>query len=197
MTEAVVDTSAPAQPAPAAAAPAPAPAQPAAPAAAPAAPAPVAAAPAQQPAVPQNYDLSGAGFDAEVTAGLAAQARAAGLTQEQAAAQAKGLSTFVAQINERATKAAVEKATAELKADPEYGGANFETTLANAKAAAQSIGGDALLAELDRTGLGNSPVLIKTLAKLAKSGLVKGDFVAGGNARSGGEKSLAALLYGE
>lgn len=197
MTDAVTPVEAPAQPAPAAAAPAPAPVQPAAPAAAPAAPAPVAAATPAAPAAPVNYDLSAAGFDPEITAGLVEQARAAGLAPDAAAAQAKGLSTFVATINERAARAAVAKADAELRADPEFGGANYDQTLATAKAAAQSLGGDALLAELDRTGLGNSPTLIKALATLAKSGVVKGEFVAGGNARDGGEKPSAAIFYGD
>src|SRR5690606_5468301 len=139
-------------------------------------------------------DLSAAGFDAEVTAALAEQARAAGLTQEQAAAQAKGLAQFVSAIETRRAESAMKAAEAALRADPEFGGANYDKTLADAKSAAVSLFGEQFL---QRTPLGNDPDFIKGLVKLHRAGLVKGDFVAGGNARDGGEKTTAAIFYGD
>src|SRR5690606_25816921 len=116
---------------------------------------------------PAQYVMpEGVALDSETANELAVQARVAGLSQEQFAQQVAGLSQFANLIQTRATQAAVAKATAELKADPEYGGANFDKTIADAKATVESIGGADLLAELDRTGLGNSPALIKAFAKL-------------------------------
>lgn len=167
----------------------------AAPAAAPAAAAPAAAAPA--PAAPADYTLQLDGvLDADSVAEMKAAFKAAGVSQEQAQAHAAGLERAISTVNERAKAAAAKAAETTLRADPEFGGANYEKTLADAKAAAVALGGEEALKELDASGLGNSPALIKMFAKLAKSGVVKGEFVAGGNARDGGAKSVAAALYG-
>lgn len=183
---------APAAPAPVAAAPAPSPV-PTAPTAQ-----PVAAAPAPAPAevAPATYDFGDTGFDEQSLAEITAHAKAANLTQAQAAAQVQSLAHSVKTINERKAAKTLAASAEALRSDPEYGGAAFEKTISSAQEAARALGGDALLAELDSTGLGNSPVLIKTLARLAKAGLVAPEFVAGGNAQ-GGEKSLASLFYGD
>src|SRR5690606_12324592 len=156
-----------------AAAPAPAAPAPAAPAASPApapAAAPAAVAPATAPAapvVPADYDLSEAEgvLDATSIAEVKAGLKAAEATQEQAAAHVKGLVTAVQTINQRASQAAATRAAEALKADPEFGGANFEKTLADAKATVITLAGEEALKELDETGLGNSPALIRMLAK--------------------------------
>ena len=60
----------------------------------------------------------------------------------------------------------------EFQNDPEYGGANSDETLAQAREALKSFGTaeevERLGKELERTGLGNHPILIKGLAKLAQ-----------------------------
>lgn len=179
---------------------APAPAAPAAPdAVAPATPEPAAApAAAPAPTVPADYTLQapeGVSFDATTVAEFKAALKQAGATQEQAQAHFAAFANSVKTVNERAAQAAAAHAAEVLKADPEFGGENFDRTLADAKATVVALGGDEALKELDATGLGNSPALIRMFAKLAKSGLAGGKFVAGGNARSGGE-SLPGLLYG-
>lgn len=177
---------APAAPAPAAAAPAPA----AAPAVAPATPAPA--------PVPADYALTlpeGVSFDDASLAEMKAAFKAAGLTQEQAQERASGFATALKTVNDRNAQAARAAGAAALRADPEFGGEHFEKTLADAKAAAVALGGDALLAELDSTGLGNSPAIVKMFARLAREGVAGGKFVAGGHARNA-EQSLPSLLYG-
>lgn len=192
MSEAVENAAAPA--APAAVAPATAPAAPApAPAAAPAA-APAPAAP--QP--PADYTLTapeGVSFDDTTVAEIKASLRQAGASQEQAQAAFAAYANGVKTVNERAAQAARAAAEKALRADPEFGGENYERTLADAKGVVAALGGEDLAKELEATGLGNSPALIKTLAKLAREGLSGGKFVAGGHARNA-EQSLPSLLYG-
>jgi len=126
---------------------------------------------------------------------MAQAAHRAGMAQDQFAQQVASLNHALGVVQGRANQAAVARAEAALKADPDFGGANYDKTLSDAKATVEALGGQELLAEIDASGLGNSPALIKALAKLARSGVVKGSFVAGGNARDG-ERSLADLLYG-
>lgn len=180
---------------------APAPAAPAAPAAvAPATPAP-AAAPAPAPAapvVPADYTLQlpeGVTFDDATIGEIKAALKQAGATQEQAQAHVAAFASSVKTVNDRAAQAARAAGEAALRADPEFGGENFDRTLADAKATVVALGGEDALAELDKTGLGNSPALIKVFAKLARHGLAGGKFVAGGHARNA-EQTLPSLLYG-
>lgn len=60
----------------------------------------------------------------------------------------------------------------EFQNDPEFGGANAKETIAQARQALESFGTPEEVArltkELERTGLGNHPILIKGLAKLAQ-----------------------------
>lgn len=193
MSEAVADpnVAAPAAPAPAA---------PAAPAAvAPATPAPAAApAAAPAPVVPADYTLQlpeGVAFDDTTIAEIKATLKQAGATQEQAQAHVAAFANSVKTVNERASQAARAAGEAALRADPEFGGENFDRTLADAKATVVALGGEDALKELDKTGLGNSPTLIKVFAKLARHGLAGGKFVAGGHARNA-EQTLPSLLYG-
>lgn len=185
-------------------------ATPAAPAAAPAAPAPAAAAPAPAAApavapatpapapVPADYTLTapeGISFDDTTIAEIKASLKQAGASQEQAQAAFAAYANGVKTVNERAAQAARAAAEKALRADPEFGGENYDRTLADAKGVVAALGGEDLAKELEATGLGNSPALIKMFAKLAREGLSGGKFVAGGHARNA-EQSLPSLLYG-
>ena len=175
-------------------------AAPAAPAAvAPATPAPAAApAAAPAPVVPADYTLQlpeGVTFDDATIGEIKAALKQAGATQEQAQAHVAAFASSVRTVNDRAAQAARAAGEAALRADPEFGGENFDRTLADAKATVVALGGEDALKELDKTGLGNSPTLIKVFAKLARHGLAGGKFVAGGHARNA-EQTLPSLLYG-
>jgi len=179
--------------------PAPAPAPVPAPAPAPApvpapAPAPV---PAPAPAPIPEYTLADeTGTVDETSLGEMAQhLRAAGLDGQAAQQRVSEFANAVKTVNARRAEAAAKQAEAALRADPEFGGDNFDRTMASAREAVEVLGGEELLAELDATGLGNSVGLLKALAKLAQSGVIKGKFVAGGTATDG-EKSIADMLYG-
>ena len=60
----------------------------------------------------------------------------------------------------------------EFQNDPEFGGANAKATISQAREVLESFGTAEEVArlrkELERTGLGNHPILIKGLAKLAQ-----------------------------
>ena len=59
--------------------------------------------------------------------------------------------------------------TAEIKADKEYGGANFDESMRFAKATMDHIGDPALVNFLNTSGLGNHPVFFKAFAKIGKT----------------------------
>lgn len=165
---------------------------PAAPAAAPAPAAPAA------PQPPADYTLTapeGIAFDDTTIAEIKASLKQAGASQEQAQAAFAAYANGVKTVNERAAQAARAAAEKTLRADPEFGGENYDRTLADAKGVVAALGGEDLAKELEATGLGNSPALIKMFAKLAREGLSGGKFVAGGHARNA-EQSLPSLLYG-
>jgi|SRR5690606_756010 len=178
-------------------APAPAPVPAPAPAPAPVpAPAP-ASAPAPAPAPIPEYTLADETgiVDETSLSEMAQHFRAAGIDGQVAQQRVAEFANAVKTVNARRAEAEAKKAEAALRADPEFGGDNFDRTMASAREAVEVLGGKELLAELDATGLGNSVGLLKALAKLAQSGVIKGKFVAGGTATDG-EKSIADMLYG-
>jgi hypothetical protein len=79
--------------------------------------------------------------------------------------------------------------------DPEYGGANFDTSLAKAKEVATKYGGQEFLSLLSLTGAGNHPQMVAFLNKVAKDLPSEGTPTTG-TPTAGGEKSLADKLFG-
>ncbi len=80
---------------------------------------------------------------------------------------------------------------AEFQSDPYFGGAKAQQTLAAAKSVLNTLGTPAeverLKVELNKTGLGSHPVLIRGLAKLSR--------LLGDKLPSNKEKTLAQRLY--
>jgi len=58
---------------------------------------------------------------------------------------------------------------AELKSDVDFGGKNFDESVAAAKSAVARFGGDTLAAELERLGIGNLPILVKAFSRIGKA----------------------------
>ena len=71
----------------------------------------------------------------------------------------------------------------ELKRDPEVGGARLRETLMYAKRAVGALGGRELMDELNRTGMGSNPVLVRAFAKMGREYFREDHFVQGGGAR--------------
>lgn len=131
-----------------------------------------------------------------------AEAKALGLTQEQA-------QTLISKIGEQAVlngKAQLDNWaklnndwTAEIKADPEMGGANFETMRVNVGKLWDDVVGpensperQALAKEALDYGWGNCPRLAKAIARIAASA-VEGGHVSGNPART--RLSTAEMMY--
>jgi len=165
--------------APAAAAPAvPLPATPAAPG--PGAP-PVGSVAPAGPSVPEKYDLvlpANTLFTSSALDAAAAEARALQLTNEQAQALLEARSDSL--------RAQADAYEAQAHADPEVGGAKWDTSLTDARRGRDwlfppgSPGADLIRNLLDTTGFGNHVEVIRAFAKLGRS--AREDRAPGGGA---------------
>lgn len=78
-------------------------------------------------------------------------------------------------------------------ADKEYGGANFNESIAAAKGFLDAFGTPELKEALDQTGMGNHPELIRAFVKAGKA--LKEDSFKVGSSVSSAPKTLADVLY--
>ena len=104
--------------------------------------------------------------------GLKATAKELGLTSEGAQKFANLYVQAQAASQERMTQQAVQQVATwadEVKADKELGGANFSTTVTNARRGVQAAGGESLRQWLNQTGLGNNKHLVKAFAAFGKA----------------------------
>ena len=131
---------------------------------------------------------------------IAAFAKAQGLSNKAAQAilqrENETLQTGI-EGNDKALKARSEAWLTELKADPEYGGAKTNETVALASLAVARHGSPELAKFLEDTRMGNHPGVVKMLAKIMS--LAKDDVIGtGGNAgvKPPTPKSAAEKLYG-
>ena len=163
-----------------------------APAAAAADPGPADAAPPAKP--PAQYALTlppDSPLDLET---VTAEAQALGLTNDQAQRLATARHTAVA-----AAVAAIHRDYAEVRADPELGGAHFETTVKHVQTAMTYLFGDDVAAAQDvftRFGLANNKVLVKGLAKLGHN-LKEDSPIDPGRADVTAKRSPEEVLYGK
>ncbi len=140
------------------------------------------------------------GFEADATALDSFKATAAELGLDTPKAQ-KLFDQYVAL--ETARNAASEKAyadqdakwAAELKADPEIGGAKLPATIQQVRGAVGYLGKD-FAQLLAGTGFGNHPVIVKALAKLGRG--IGDDTISGTQKPASGDARLsdAELFYG-
>jgi hypothetical protein len=111
-------------------------------------------------------------LDESILKGLTDEAAKLKLSSEQAS----GLGAFLAAEQKRSEEADVaewSKRSAEwaasVKADKDFGGANFDATVADAQKAIIQFGGKDLAAELEKWGLQNFPPLVKAFARAGKA----------------------------
>lgn len=79
------------------------------------------------------------------------------------------------------------------KADTEIGGANFDKSVADSKAAIQKFGGPKFIEALNFTGMGNHPEMIRFLSKVAKA--FGEDKLVSGSGVVDQPKSAADILF--
>lgn len=102
----------------------------------------------------------GESSDPDTDAAILEQFHKVGLSNNQATAMMEWMRSGNEQVDAQYTKAR-EEAVGELKT--EWGDA-YDNKIADARNALRTYGGDALIQELDESGLGNSPALIRAFA---------------------------------
>jgi hypothetical protein len=113
----------------------------------------------------------GAKLDESILKGLTSEAAKLKLTSEQASGLAAYLATEQKASEERDVAEWTKRSDdwlAAVKADKDFGGANFDATKAHAQAAVLKAGGPELAAEIQAWGLTNAPFLVKGFARLGK-----------------------------
>jgi hypothetical protein len=113
----------------------------------------------------------GATYDPEIGAEFTAAAKELGLSKDQA----QGLVDLGAKMQTQmlaAQAAHIETVSAqwadEARSDKEIGGENFEANLSIAKLALDHVASPALIEQLNTTGLGNHPDMIRALYRMGK-----------------------------
>ncbi len=82
----------------------------------------------------------------------------------------------------------------EIANDKEYGGSKLKETAEYARRALKEFGDDRLIQDLDKTGLGNHPSLVKMLSQIGRS-MADDKLVRGIHAKP--VRTKAEILYGE
>ena len=141
-----------------------------------------------RPDTPQGYEsptdnMPDLPVNEEMRSQFYEEAHRIGLNNQQTAAllrwEAERTQGMIA-ASQQDSQASLEKAQDTMR--QEFGKA-FEQKMDMAKSAAQEFGGDELLELLDKTGLGNEPVVIKAFANIGKA--ISNDEIIGGGGRQG------------
>lgn len=190
-------------PAPAAAPENPAPAAPATPASTQAAPAEPGkeptATPPTPPAAPEKYELKmpeGSQLDAAAVEKVSSFAKENKLSKDQAQAILNRESDAVKSFSETQQAALKERRETwktESSNDKEIGGEGFNKNVEMAHRALKHFGGEKLMQELEVTGYGNHPEVVRVFARIGKA-MSEDKFVQAG-AQVSGQKSLAETFY--
>jgi hypothetical protein len=149
----------------------------------------------QKPQAPAAYSLVVPDHSPYTVADLAVMAdtaKALGLTNEAAQAMVNQRAQELATLNDRYL--------ADLQADPELGGAHFDTTVQHAQTGLEwlfpkdSADGALVRAWFNKTGLGNHTAFVRAMARIGKARA--GDTHVTGEGTSGTvEKTAAEKLY--
>lgn len=169
-----------------------------------AAPAPqpnAAATEAPQKVVPEKYDLKlpeKSPLDAGHLEKIAAFAKERGFSQEEAQAFLERdnatLTAYVDQMKEQFNMQRNDWIET-IRADKEIGGDNLPKSLEFAKRALDRFGSQSLKDELNRTGLGDHPELVRVFTRIGKL-MANDSIVIGGDPAGQQAKPLSEHLYG-
>lgn len=165
------------------------------------APTPEAGTPAPTPIVPEKYDIK-VGEDSPIDNAyldaFQSYAKEQKLTQEEASKlfnrEQFAVSEYLKRSNvefEQMKSQWVES----VKKDPEIGGDNYAANVELAHRALEKYGTPQFKQELESSGFGNHPELVRIFARIGKS-LADDKFVSPG-AVSGGKKSYEDIFYGK
>lgn len=151
------------------------------------------------PEVPERYELTmpeGWTLDEEGIAELTPIMRELKASNEQVQAVADLYIRRMSAARERqiaAERETVENWRAEVRNDPEIGGAKYEENLASVKKMLIKYGSEDFYNYLDDSSLGNYPPFVKVMVKIAKE-LEDDKFIPGGGASSDEPVAAAAKM---
>lgn len=159
------------------------------------------------PVVPEKYELTGtegASLDAASLEAATPVFQELGLSNDQAQKLIPVAEQFAASIRSQVDQQILANITAEraawlneAKADPEIGGAAFDSNMVVAAKALDTLGfaaGSPFRNLLNESGLGNHPEMIRAFVKVGKAISEDSDFPRGGVATTG-VRTLAETLY--
>lgn len=142
--------------------------------------------------LPEGFKLEGDRLEK-----LHSLAKESGWTQARAQSAVDTFCADIASSQQAAHAAQVEAWGAQLKSDPEIGGANYEGNLQTAGKAVAKFGGPDMVNLLNETGLGNHPVIVKAFLQVGKA-ISEGDLPGlGGAPPKPAPLTLAEKLYGK
>jgi hypothetical protein len=147
---------------------------------------------------PDKYDLKmpdGTALDEAALADLEPVARELNLTNEQAQKLAETYANRMQQDLQRQQenwKRTTEEWVGAIKADKEIGGQNFDVSVRHAQAALNKFGSAELRAQMDATGMGNHPELVRVFARIGKA-MAEDTFVQ--SSRDGVQADPAKKLF--
>lgn len=150
--------------------------------------------------VPDKYELklpNGSQLQPAEVEKVASYAKERKLTQEQAQDVLNTRSEAVSSYSEAQVSAYNERINswkAASAADKEIGGVDYGKNVELAHRAMKTFGGDTLMQELEVTGYGNHPEVVRVFARIGKA-MGEGRLINPG-ASGGGEKSRAEKFYG-
>lgn len=154
---------------------------------------------AQKPVVPDKYDLKlpdGSLLKPETVEKIATFAKEQGLSNVQAQAALVRESAAVTEFHQAQRDNLVKQAETwkgEVQSDKEMGGDNFKGSVETASRFIKQFGSDKLRQELDTSGLGNHPELVRMIVRAAKSIGEDKLFMPGTQSSQG--KDLADVFY--
>ena len=144
--------------------------------------------------LPEGSKLSKADADE-----IAAFAKEQGLSQEQAQKQLERESKLAAGFEVKSLEQ-LKEATGQwleaVKTDKEIGGEGFQKNAELAKRVVTRFGTPEFKAELERTGLGNHPELVRVFVRIGQS-MSDDQFVQPGSQTTTQKQSLASKFYGD
>lgn len=150
--------------------------------------------------VPEKYDLKlpdQTTLDASDLERIAADAKAQGLSQEDAQKMVNRDNQTLAAYAEKQQESMAKARSAwveAVKTDKEFGGESLPKSLELAKRALEQFGSDEFRSALEETGLGDHPELVRVFYRIGKL-MANDSFVVGAGSSTLTHKSIAEVLY--
>lgn len=125
--------------------------------------------------VPEKYEIKlpeGSPLDQSAIDRISADAKAKGLSNDEAQSElnreSASAASYLSTLSQKSKEIQGQWVQTAQK-DPEIGGANFQVSVEHAQRALNQYGSESLKQELNKTGFGNHPELIRVFARIGKA----------------------------